>query len=385
MDRLPHTQSNESRSFDSIKDGVFSESNFIRESRFVPPLDPYRDQSVSKAVARRTTAGSRVAARAAFEDVFNTVRDTCNRRFETGRRLLGTELSELFRVFERDFDGNVDSIAAFDGDRPATRTRPKGEAFERIRVHTSPFENDGVIWLWTTRLFATRKTAVLETVRSPFSWVQHAVARLFERDGGHSDANREIGEAIMLHNFMLSVATDLIAFEKLPRKMGIPCGAGLLLGEVQELRMPEGASRRYMYDRQYASVSTLFPQALNWRMPAGDVTASWRAMTYVGECEMKPNQVEFVARWNDLRAKFRASADLIVQIQPRMNAEIDRLEVVNFSIVNDIMLDFEEATNHMRRLLADPQMSFAVGNGFQPSIVAGAGGDERLPEMMPGL
>ncbi len=349
----------------------------------MPALDPYRDQTVSKILARQTAAGSRVAARAAFEDVFNSVNGACKHRFRSGRRLQGGELSEIFKAFERDFDGNVDSIAAFDGDRPATRTRPKGEAFERIRVHTSPFENDGVVWLWTTRLFASRKTAVFETSRLPFSWLQHAVARVYERCEGNMDANRQIGEALMLHNFMLSVATDLVSFEKLPVRLAIPCADGMLLGEVQELRAPEGTSKRYIYEREFGSVSTVLPQVLAWRTEAGKTCASWRAFTFIGEHEMKANQHEYVARWNELRRLFKATADRIVQIQPRMNAVIDTPEEAAPGGFDALSKEFERATDYVRQLLTDPVMSYAIGNRYVPATAPVLRAIAPQPEVEP--
>ncbi len=341
--------------------------------QLIRPLNPYRDQTVSKIMARRAAVGSFAATRKAYADVVQLILKTSQDRFTFGKKARGADLDDLAAAFEREFDGNIDPIAAFDGNRQPTRAHPKGEAIERIRIHTLASEHPEPSWLLMTRLYATRKMSVLENARIPFPWVRHAAARLYERYDGQVDADREIGEAILSQYFMLSVATDLILFENLPKRLAIPCKDGMLLGQAENMSLQSAVGVQNLSDRDKRQRDFTYPVVMIGRMKINVKTfASWQGLTFISLAEMKPSQREFVDRWNACSDLFRESVENSSKRLIVMLSAIDPLPESQTGRASVKMPDFEQATDVMRELLTDTRMSYAIGNtGERPVLSMG--------------
>jgi hypothetical protein len=226
-------------------------------------------------------------------------------------------------------------------------------------------EDETVAWIWATRLFASRKTAVFETFRTPFSWTRHAAGRLYQRVDREKAANRSIAEAVLYNSLVLTAACDLAFDDGLPKRIALPCKNGLLLGEAHGIVFPEGASVITSYDKNRRSVLHGAPRSASAVDLGEDTTVGWRAITFIGENEMRPEQVEYADRWIRIVKDHKEASTVFVRLLLRGACQLDP---VDLPCAGPSEQEAEDFAAPIRALLSDRRMSLAVGNDANAPI-----------------
>ena len=307
------------------------------------------------------------------EPVLQAIAGACNRRFGGRKKLVTGDLQGISDLMMTEFDKTVTSIVSFDHKREATRVRPKGDAIEHVRMFVGPGTKDDQrrASIWTLHLYATRKYAMVDFRRFPSTWKAHASARMHERVEVDVDAEREVAQAVMLEHFMVSAATDAIAELGLPPRLAIPCREGLLLGNVASIDPYESGSFRWQFTR-IGTQDFDVPSRFIFRQGGyPELLPTWTAQTFIGPNEMRPTQEEYVARFGEIRNRFKHAADQAVQIltigtsfiRPLWDAATAEPEYQR------MIAAYEEAKASLKVLLSIPRFALACGNDIPARLM----------------
>lgn len=329
-------------------------------------IDVSREPTVLNLRVQRQRAKVSAGLNGSIDPLIGAITEACNRRFNGGRRLLDGDLEGISQVVLSEFDGRMDSIVSYDHKREPTRVKPKGEAIEHFRLFVGPSQKNGArkAAVWSLHIYATRKRAVVEFRRFPSKWDAHVSARMHERLDADVDAEREVGQAIILDHFMISAATDAIREDNLPVRLAIPCREGLLLGHIEMLHPNDGGSCRCYLTKlgnQHTSIASnfLFPNG-----PYGERVPTWTVQTFVGPNELRLQQEEYAARFSEIRNRFKEAADLIVQHKTIGTSVIRPFapELTSEAAILRLKDSYQEAKQALKVLLAIPRFSHACGN-----------------------
>ena len=339
-------------------------------------LDPTDDRTVSRLMVAREKRGraSVEPVAAAFANgVFDRI---INGRFESGRKLADDDLARVLSAFGTQVDGRMHApVQSFDGNQGPTRTRPKGEWYERGRVHVDV--RPGGFALAATSLALGRKRAMMEVGETCLSWTDHAAERFYERSCGDTPQSAAIGGALMSNFFPASMAAHAIARDGLPPYLAIPCEGGLLLGTVS---WTQGAPRDTGDDHGMgimhhgASVSRYRPARVQYVGPGCDTHVRWRADTYIGPREMRANQVEYAAAWGELATEPFAR---------HMSRSTSRITVARFFMDEAqggrLIREFVPTLDAMASLLSRTWVQYAMGRPEAVDAWLDAGASARGP------
>ena len=263
------------------------------------PLEPFGDATVSKGFARREHAGT-VDALPFVSELMQRAARPAFARFTRGRRLEPAAVSATVKDFERLLDDLADTVGRYDHDVPATRTRPRGQRHEKVRLCVSRSARDFRLVAVTMRV--STKEFYFESSPTVLGWTRHAAERCYERMGGGAKSGGAIGRALAGQFPMATLAIEAVRSRKGFCDLAIPAGGGLLLGRVHEV--PEAGWEGMsvcVYDRG-AAAGCMPPVATSSGRrrgtgPDADSVACWTAITYVGPDEMRPEQEAYAARW----------------------------------------------------------------------------------------
>lgn len=273
---------------------------------------------VSVHVAKRETARvikSRETAIDAWKAAYTSVVESLHPYFLRNRKIDGSGLravaGEVSDALER-----LDPIVVIENVREATRTRPKGEAYEFLCVFSCVEAQDGIhpprLSTVSARIAINRKKAVIDCDRIGLECTRHAVERAIERDViGTEDAQRGF-ERAFLDNAGLVVLWryGLVRNAFSPQcNFNIPIGDGFMLGAMQEA-LPGTGYYRYRMDLDGGRTVPRPQNEFHIRMRAGVPETFFRymAMTAIGENEMTLSQADYHA---ELRGFLSRNRDLV--------------------------------------------------------------------------
>lgn len=321
-------------------------------------LDPTDDRTVSRLMVAREKRGRSSIESTVSSFAKGTFNRTLSSRFESGRKLADEDLARVMATFSARVDGALHApIQAFDGNQGPTRTRPKGEWYERGRIHVDVRANGFA--LATTSLALGRKKAMMEVGEACMSWTDHAAERFYERSCGDTPQASAIGGALMASFFPASMAAHAIAREGLPPYLAIPCEGGLLLGSVtwtddDPAKSAEDFGMGIMHDRGYTTQYR--PARVQYVGPRCDKRVRWRADTYIGPREMRANQLEYALAWGELASEPFAR---------HMSRSTSRITVARFFMDREqgtrLIGEFAPTLEAVTRLLSEPWVQYAAG------------------------
>lgn len=266
------------------------------------PLSPLGDVTVSKGFARREHHGTGDAL-PIVREVMSAVAKPVADRFAGKRRLEPAAVDRSLRIFAQGVDERMLTVASYDMDQPATRTRPKGQYHERCRLAVSR-QDDGFRLVAVT-MGITCKRVHIEVNPTVASWTRHAAERFYLRDHTASTANAAIGGALSDHFPMLCIAVEAVRASWRFSDLAIPVKGGLLLGEVYDEPGQDWSGNYLSLDGVNVSTGSKPPATTTWREPgvARGSVPCWRAKTFVGPDEMRADQVAYAAAWDALAVK----------------------------------------------------------------------------------
>ncbi len=318
------------------------------------PLDPTNDRTVSRLMVAREKRG-RASLMSRYRPFAQGFHDLVGDRFGSGRKLTGVELAALTHGFERAVDGHPQkALQRFDGNQGPTRTRPKGEWFERGRIHVEATERG--FKLVSTSLALGRKRALTETAESCLSWTDHAAARFYERAGGDEPQEATIGGALMDAFFAASMAAHAIGRHGLPPYLAIPCDGGLLLGSVEwETGERSGYGVGSAHER--GETTSYLPSTVSYTTEdREDAQPRWRADTFIGQRELRPNQCEYLHAWQEM------AAAPFVRHMSRSTARIAAARrFMDAGQMAHLIAEFTPYRDAMARFLSETWVQYAVG------------------------
>lgn len=226
--------------------------------------------------------------------IYDTLHEVITPTHINGRKLKGDVLSSVFEECCNRFVNMSNPIDADRSFREATRTRPKGEAyqarfvsFKRIEDSLSKHEQ---YQLFNFRIFASRKLVRIEYQQQPFAFQYHAAERLLERGQEKQGALRRLAESVYRASAIL-LAAQKYSTEKLDRRMIVPMsdGSGLLLGDYISKSVSSGKRRTYDH-------SSCRENGIN--IAGSDTT--FLARTFVSNGMLRPDQLKLtqdIAKW----------------------------------------------------------------------------------------
>ena len=266
----------------------------------IRPLNPLGDVTVSKGFARREHA-TMVDALPFVTDLMGRAARPAYARFSKGRRLDPEGIDAIVCGFEGTLDALADTVGRYDRDMAATKARPRSRYSEKTRLCVSRDDND--FRLVSVSMGITSKRFFYEVVPTVLGWTRHAAERCYERVGGAGSAREVIGRTLAHHLPMAALAIEAIQARRGHCELAIPAGGGLLLGRVHEVPGPAWEGR-YVHVTAHGIRGGQRPPAstLPDPMTMDATVACWKALTYIGPDEMKPEQEEYAARWHDLAA-----------------------------------------------------------------------------------
>ena len=268
------------------------------ETRGPRPLNPFGDRSVSMGFARREHAGT-VDAMPLVTELMRRMSRPVHARFKAGRRLEPAAVSATAADFERILDALAETVGRYDLDVPATRARPRSQYHEKSRLCVSRDASDFSLVFAT--LGVTAKRLHLEVSPTVLGWTRHAAERYYERAGDGTGASATIGRTLAAVLPLACHAIECVRDHKGFCDLAIPAGGGLLLGQVRETPEQDWAGRFIEFDVRGAVVGSRAHASIFQGPPAGiGHSAHWRAMTYVGPDEMRPDQEAYAEAWLDV-------------------------------------------------------------------------------------
>lgn len=265
------------------------------------PLNPFGDVTVSKGFARREHAGT-VDALPFVSDLMARAARPAYARFTRKRRLHPPEVAACVADFGRLLDDLADTVGRYDFDVAATRARPRSEYHERARLCVSRDERD--FRLVSVSLGINAKRFYFEASPTVLGWTRHAAERCYERIGGTARTGEVIGRAMTRQLPMASLAIEAVQARRGACDLAIPAGGGLLLGQVHEVAEIDWEGRYALITADGANAGRRPPTSTLPPAPCpgsgAGRTACWKAVTYIGPDEMRPEQEEYAAAWLDV-------------------------------------------------------------------------------------
>jgi hypothetical protein len=238
------------------------------------------------------------ATAATVADEINAIYDTLDEVIKpahiNGRKLKGDVLRSVFDECCRRLVTMADPIDSDQSFRAATKTRPKGEAYQARfvgfkRVEDSPAKHEQY-QLFNFRIFASRKLVRIDYQQQPFAFQYHTAERLLERGQEKRGALRRLAVSVYKASAML-MAAQKYSTDKLSGRMIAPMsdGAGLLLGDYINKSVSSGKRRTYDH-------SSCRDNGIN--IAGSDIT--FLARTFVSNGMLRPDQLKLakaISEW----------------------------------------------------------------------------------------
>lgn len=207
-----------------------------------------------------------------------------------GRRLKSDELELIVDTIEHNFENDMIVIAQRYFDKPASRTRPKSEEFERNYVVVSNLGGD-FFTIFAIRFHVTRRMIHYSCSELPIAFTYHCAERLMERGRNISQAAKEISLSL-LEMLIFSKLAEPVSAEHLQNYMILPAIEldGAFLG-TYDMHDP------YDYKMSFKDINGLIPHS-------SGVTARKRyvAKTFVDDKKLSRKQEEVIDNIFDWRA-----------------------------------------------------------------------------------
>jgi hypothetical protein len=234
----------------------------------------------------------------------STVFNAVSGRFRSGRRLSNEALRALVDETDRIVGTDMTPVVCLGHHRPATRTRPKGEAYERLSLHVIPkAKSSGQTFeIWAFRMMASVRRVVFDTMHTGLQFHLHTVQRVLERSDNVAEDSpvTTTAKAVLTHAGRLFAAVEAAKMRDCSLSLGIPFGPGMLAGTIERESI---APDEYMFDRTYLDAEA----GLHRRLAHPFLTSGENFLrkvtlrTYIPGELMRPRQAEYTDRWEDLK------------------------------------------------------------------------------------
>lgn len=240
-----------------------------------------------------------------MEEFTSSVFRTVSSRFRSGRRLSVEDLRGLIAETDRIVGTEMAPIVRRGHHQPATRTRPKGETFERLSLHIIPKDQRAgqTFEIWAFRMIAGTRRVVFDTMHTGLQFHLHTVQRVLERsDNVTEDSPVETtAKAVLTHAGRLFAAIEASKARGCDLSVGIPFGPGMLAGTIEEEWVAPG--KTYNFDRTCLDAEA----GIRREMPHPFLISGEGRLrkvtlrTYIPGELMRPRQAEYTDRWDDLQ------------------------------------------------------------------------------------
>jgi len=219
-------------------------------------------------------------------------------KFPRGRRLDGQGLKSLFGSVDALVTEGMVCVAARRAERPATRGRPKGEAYESLYVIAVWEESEAAMRnmafrLHSLRVYGTRKKVVLDARTLPLQFSRHAAARFYDRGIRPEEAAATLGSFVHEWSLIPVLAEDALAGIGAMRLALPGPSGGLMLGSFDpHAAVPQGL--RVTFDQHGAWMEDV---------PASPMEPGLYCVnTYVSGAHLRPEQQDYrrcLGIWRD--------------------------------------------------------------------------------------
>lgn len=256
---------------------------------------------IARSDARRLTK----SINGKMEEFTSLMLKAVSNRFRHGRRLSSEDLRGLIAETDRIIGTEMTPVVRQGHHRPATRTRPKGEAYERLSLHVMPKDRQSgqTFEIWAFRMFADARRVVFDTMHTGLQFHLHTVHRVLERSDNVTEDSSvaTTARAILAHAGRLFASLEASKTRQCDLSIFIPFGPGMLAGTIEEEDIQPGDA--ISFDRTSLDVEA----GVRRQMPhpylgAGDDSLRKITLrTYIQGELMRPRQAEYTDMWDDLR------------------------------------------------------------------------------------
>jgi hypothetical protein len=263
------------------------------------------DEKIAMGMARDDARRLSRSVEGKMQEFASAVVGTVSARFRLGRRLSGEDLRRLIADTDRIVGEQMVPVARVGHHRPATRTRPKGEAFERLSLHVMPKQRASgqAFEIWAFRMVVGARKVVFDTMHTGLQFHLHTVQRVLQRYEDRPDSWREPVKATareMLANAgRMYAALEASKARDCDVSLRMAVGPGMLAGTIEREPIPAGEPlfRRTCLDLE-AGISRDLPHPY---LPGETEVRKITMRTYVPGELMRPSQAAFTDLWDDLR------------------------------------------------------------------------------------
>lgn len=208
--------------------------------------------------------------------------------FANNRRIKGGDLRGMFEDIDASVRDGMTAVRYRFDERPATRARPKSEAYEAMYVLVNNQESDTetrdrVFRLHAMRIFGSRKKVEIDVRPLPASFSRHSAERLHERGGNVDDSIQALGNHLVEWMLLPVLASDVMSDFNIGRFCVPGPSSGLMMGFIDTTAaVPAGV--RYSFNARVAMQESIFPDPLEPYL--------YSANTYVGEADATAYQMD---------------------------------------------------------------------------------------------
>jgi hypothetical protein len=288
-----------------------------------------------------------------------------------GRRMTADSLSRMADEIDALVAAGLVVLRKERLSRPATISRPKGDAHELLYAYLAPAHpsqatGEGCYQLATMRILVSRKRLEADLRLQPLAFVQHAPKRLLERDGVESRAHAALGKALAEHAALFVWMTNVVMQPGRPVSLAIPCEDGIAMGTAALAPTEDTASRQALGASGWRMEELPPNTAFSPPRLAGDgMRACFTVKTFVDEKKLAQRQADLrqaLLDWEDEHsAVIGAVTDYV--LWPESDMLSGRRASDDRASLSDRL---KAATNDLRRILGNESAMIAMGNGTRP-------------------